>query len=89
MTFAPRRASEGLHDAETADPLAEGGRGLLLINALADDRGIQTIAGGKQIWFRFQVERRPEDLRACSCADLTARGALLASGNRVVDMLAD
>jgi anti-sigma regulatory factor (Ser/Thr protein kinase) len=36
---------------ETRDPTEAGGRGLLVVEALADRWGVQRLDGGKAIWF--------------------------------------
>lgn len=87
----PHRRSgkgDGHRPAETSDPLAESGRGMLLIDALADAWGVQDLPDGKQIWFRFGVDREPVDAAACACDDETADAVTLASGACVVDMVA-
>jgi hypothetical protein len=38
-----------------SDTLAESGRGLQIIAAIADDWGIRTMAGGKQVWFTLPL----------------------------------
>ena len=50
-----------------AEPLAESGRGLQIIDALAPAWGIRDAAGGKQLWFRLRVHRAVVDLTACPC----------------------
>lgn len=43
-------------DVPGADALlGEGGRGLLLVNALADEWGATQLARGKQVWFRLDT----------------------------------
>ena len=34
---------------------AEGGRGLALVAALADDWGVERVAGGKYVWFELSA----------------------------------
>ena len=78
--------ARGREPAETKDLLAESGRGMLLIEALADAWGVQDLSEGKQVWFRFQIDRHQD--APCACDDDEADAVLLASGARVVDMLA-
>ena len=54
--------------AVRAEPLAESGRGLQIIDALAHSWGMLDLTVGKQLWFRLHVERSPELLPAGSCA---------------------
>lgn len=86
----PRQDAQapGHEPAETADPLAESGRGMLLIDALADTWGVQDLPDGKQVWFRFQLDRATSDAAPCACEDDAADATTLVSGARVVDMLA-
>ncbi|MFF4171809.1 ATP-binding protein [Streptomyces sp. NPDC001744] len=37
--------------AKAADPLDEGGRGLVLVEAVTDRWGVTETAGGKTVWF--------------------------------------
>ncbi|MEV0000291.1 ATP-binding protein [Streptomyces sp. NPDC050848] len=37
--------------AKTAEPLAEGGRGLTLVEAVTDRWGVEPSSGGKTVWF--------------------------------------
>jgi anti-sigma regulatory factor (Ser/Thr protein kinase) len=41
-------------DVSTAVP-AMGGRGLVLVRALADEWGVAALSGGKQVWFRLNA----------------------------------
>jgi anti-sigma regulatory factor (Ser/Thr protein kinase) len=75
----------GLRPATTGPDLllAEGGRGLQLIEALADEWGVIAITGGKQVWFRLDLGDWP--YRAdCLCdhhgiADVVLRSGLHAN----------
>lgn len=65
--------------------LRGGGRGLQLVDALADEWGVASLAEGKQVWFRLSV---PGWLHAaaCVCAGEDVDAVRLASGRRVVAM---
>ena len=59
--------------------LTEGGRGLLLVDQLADEWGIAVLDTGKQVWFRLDSagwSYGPE----CLCADDQADRVALHSG---------
>ncbi|MCU1375411.1 MAG: magnesium or manganese-dependent protein phosphatase, partial [Actinomycetia bacterium] len=43
---------------ERPDQMSEHGRGLLLIDALADDWGIRPVAGGKEVWLKLARQPR-------------------------------
>jgi anti-sigma regulatory factor (Ser/Thr protein kinase) len=45
-----------LHPASTA----EDGRGLVILEAIADDWGIQHVDGAKSVWFRLNGNSRPQ-----------------------------
>ena len=47
--------------------LAEGGRGLLLIDLLADEWGVVRLEHGKQVWFRLSTNGWAYK-SACSCS---------------------
>ncbi|MDR3083348.1 MAG: ATP-binding protein, partial [Streptomyces sp.] len=61
-----RDPSSTLPFQRTASSECEGGRGLLLVDALADHWGVQPEpGGGKTVWFELQLRGLPEDGRAC------------------------
>jgi anti-sigma regulatory factor (Ser/Thr protein kinase) len=63
---APRPpVSAGSHEIDPS-LLAEGGRGLFLVEALADEWGAATVAGGKQVWFRLDAQHWSYR-SACAC----------------------
>lgn len=67
----------------------EGGRGLTLVSALSDDWGVAHRSNGKQIWVRLPTPRDWEHQKACVCGQpKDDEGRRVASGHRVVDMLA-
>ncbi|MGN6331368.1 MAG: ATP-binding protein [Motilibacteraceae bacterium] len=65
--------------------LRGGGRGLQLVDALADEWGVASLATGKQVWFRLEV---PGWLHAahCVCQGDDVDAVRLASGRQVVAM---
>ncbi|HEX2315410.1 MAG TPA: ATP-binding protein [Thermomonospora sp.] len=44
-------------EAVCADPLAESGRGLLIVAALSSDHGCEPVPGGKVMWARLSKKR--------------------------------
>ena len=54
--------SAGAGAGARAGPLAESGRGLQIIDALAQSWGVLDLAVGKQLWFRLHVARSPEEV---------------------------
>lgn len=59
--------------------LTDGGRGLLLIDALADAWGATARNGGKQVWFRLDIDDWPYR-GDCACDDETRGVVILGSG---------
>lgn len=55
--------------AQSTDPLAESGRGLLMLDTMAEDWGVRAYVGGKQVWFRLATERTPHGVLVCGCDD--------------------
>ena len=47
--------------AEGADPLAPGGRGCVIVDALADAWGIDRDAGGCTVWCEVGIAEPPDD----------------------------
>ena len=45
--------SPRMPEPRVADPMAEGGRGLALVQSLADDWGVQRQGTGKAVWFEL------------------------------------
>jgi anti-sigma regulatory factor (Ser/Thr protein kinase) len=84
----PRTDGLGQRPAETVDPLAEGGRGMLLIAAVAQRWGVQDLPVGKQVWFQLQVQYTPESAQQCiahrpeDCRD-TVHALVLEAGRAV------
>jgi len=63
---------------------AEGGRGLRLLDSLADDWGVARLAGGKQVWFRLSVPDRWPYRTQCPCGGDDLEAVRLESGARVL-----
>jgi len=63
---------------------AEGGRGLRLLDTLADDWGVARPAGGKQVWFRLSVPDRWPYRTQCPCGGDDLEAVRLESGARVL-----
>ncbi|MFJ8627503.1 ATP-binding protein [Kitasatospora sp. NPDC093550] len=82
-----RDPSQNIPHGHTGDVLAESGRGLLLVQALADRWGIARVPGGKRVWAQLEV-RPPVNVaspsrvarRAAVLADVIACGRLRAVG---------
>lgn len=60
-----------------------GGRGLLLLDALAAEWGYSPLSDGKAVWIRTPTPPDWPGLAACPC-DSSAAATTLASGRRVV-----
>jgi anti-sigma regulatory factor (Ser/Thr protein kinase) len=50
-----------------ADGSAEGGRGLMLVDEMADEWGVAQVAHGKQVWFRLAVDETWPYRSDCPC----------------------
>jgi hypothetical protein len=74
-----RRMATSRGPAGTDVLLADGGRGLLLIDALADEWGATALAAGKQVWFRLDIGDWPYR-SACVCAHHDGGDITLGSG---------
>lgn len=71
---------ERLQVGDKEQMLAEGGRGLLLVDQLADDWGVVILDTTKAVWFRLFVPEWPYR-SACTCAeDVPDRVALPTGG---------
>jgi anti-sigma regulatory factor (Ser/Thr protein kinase) len=63
--------------------LAEGGCGLLIVEALADEWGIAEERGGKRVWFRLAVQEDWPHNTTCPCGGAALhRAVALGSGRR-------
>lgn len=65
------------------EPMAEGGRGLYLLESLSAAWGVAATAAGKQVWFRLVVPQRWPFRAGCPCASDEA-SVLLDSGTRAL-----
>ena len=70
--------------AELDLPLVVGGRGMALVDAIADDWGVVSIADGKQVWFRLSVDSGWSYRTACPCAGKDLDRVRLESGRFAV-----
>jgi anti-sigma regulatory factor (Ser/Thr protein kinase) len=57
-----------------------GGRGLRLVESLADDWGVTPVADGKQVWFRLDVGDDWPHRTACPCQGQDLQRVRLESG---------
>ena len=71
-------------DAAGEDWRAEGGRGLRLLDRLADAWGVATMADGKQVWFRLSLPERWPFRTACPCGGEDLEAVRLESGARAM-----
>ena len=68
----------------SADADAESGRGLALVDGVADEWGTVVLDQSKTVWFRLEVADSARDARNCGCNDPAfGRSVLLASGRRI------
>lgn len=86
----PTLAPDGLEERLTVWE-AESGRGVSMVDALADEWGVTHLSRGKQVWFRLAVGSTWAERAACLCGgDAAATDGLttysLATGRTVVDM---
>lgn len=85
---APVRPAPAAHTGAPADAgallWAEGGRGLRLLDSLAEDWGVAGLPGGKQVWFRLSVPDRWPYRTQCPCGGDDLEAVRLQSGARVL-----
>jgi anti-sigma regulatory factor (Ser/Thr protein kinase) len=67
-----------------ADVTREDGRGLLLLDELADEWGVANLATGKQVWFRLDAGGSWPYRTACPCAGDNLGQVRLESGRQVL-----
>lgn len=63
---------------------AEGGRGLRLLDILADTWGVVTMGEGKQVWFRVSVPEKWQYRTGCPCGGEELDSVRLESGARAL-----
>jgi anti-sigma regulatory factor (Ser/Thr protein kinase) len=68
------------------EPPAETGRGLLLVDELADEWGVAQMTGGKQIWFRLDAGPDWPHRAECPCDGEELGSVRLESGRRVIEV---
>lgn len=66
IVVAVRDGSAVLPRLHQAAPDAEGGRGLAILSAVAQDWGVDSHGGGKRVWARLQPRHRPPEPPAAS-----------------------
>ena len=75
----------GLPSSPPPQPwLAEGGRGLHLVDQVADEWGVATMPEGKQVWFRLDVGESWPHRTACPCGGEDLGRVRLESGRFAV-----
>jgi anti-sigma regulatory factor (Ser/Thr protein kinase) len=67
-----------------APSAAEGGRGLQMVDQVADEWGVATLADGKQVWFRLSVDEAWPHLADCPCGGDDLERVRLESGRFAV-----
>ena len=60
-------ASPTLPRPRTAARSAEGGRGLQLVDEVAEEWGVASLDGGKQVWFALEVDVDWAHRSSCPC----------------------
>jgi anti-sigma regulatory factor (Ser/Thr protein kinase) len=78
-----RESGTSPHVSMVDDPLATGGRGLAIVDALADEWGTAYRNDGKQVWFRLQTSGWSHATE-CHCHGDDPSGVELQSGRRVL-----
>jgi anti-sigma regulatory factor (Ser/Thr protein kinase) len=64
--------------------LSTHGRGMVLVDQIADEWGVEELATGKQIWFRLAAPTNWPYTPACVCRDDDSQTVRLGSGRRAV-----
>lgn len=67
-----------------AEWYAEGGRGLRLVEMVADEWGVAGLPEGKQVWFRLGVDQGWPHRTACPCGGEDLERVRLESGRYAV-----
>ncbi len=68
----------------SADAAAEGGRGLSLVERVAEEWGVAEFEGGKQVWFQLDVGVDWEHRTSCPCGGDELSRVRLRSGRWAV-----
>jgi anti-sigma regulatory factor (Ser/Thr protein kinase) len=63
---------------------AEGGRGLRMVEQIADEWGVAALADGKQVWFRLSVDEQWPHRTDCPCGGDDLEQVRLESGRVAV-----
>jgi anti-sigma regulatory factor (Ser/Thr protein kinase) len=83
----PRPRYQAGRQLPTARPpwLEERGRGLMIVEALADEWGIAEERAGKRVWFRLALEEEWTRTTSCPCHGADPKDVVtLPSGRRVL-----
>lgn len=80
----PMPRVEGADSAASWDWPAEGGRGLRLVELVADEWGVAVLPEGKQVWFRLDVGESWPHRTSCPCAGEDLERVRLESGRYAV-----
>lgn len=78
----PERGGEGADQRQ--DGTAEGGRGLRLVDMVADEWGVAVMPEGKQVWFRLDVGEAWPHRTCCPCGGEDLDRVRLESGRFAV-----
>ncbi len=78
-----RDGARSPHLSWAEDPMATSGRGLAIVDALADEWGTARLGDGKQVWFRLSVADWSHAAE-CHCPGEDSTGTELRSGRRVL-----
>ncbi len=74
---------EGVPRVLSIDHTAEGGRGMVIVEALSADWGVSILPKGKQVWFRLEASDWTY-LTACRCHGDHIEKVVLGSGREVL-----
>src|SRR5947209_6143318 len=80
----PPRLRRGERDLLSALSLSHGGRGIRLVDQIAEEWGWVSLSAGKQIWFRLSVGDGWPHRTACPCAGENLERVRLESGKFAV-----
>ena len=74
----------GMPEQRTASYPSEGGRGLRLVDAVAQEWGVANVGSGKQVWFRLDVGEEWPYRSSCPCGGEDLDRVCLESGRWAV-----